>query len=560
MCGIWTFIKLMKHDIDLTKLFQDFWNIKMRGPDNSYFENYKNVWVGFHRLAIMDTSFASNQPFVFQEKERTVVFICNGEIYNFRELIEKYNLPIVTNSDCMTIPELYLKYTKENKLEEFYKLFESEIKGEFAFILLEFDRLKNLSLVIAGRDQIGIRPLYYHDINDNSNNMIFCSEIKGTNSFEGEIKEFPPGNLITFTFDNFGNYKKKEKINFETVYNNVSLMLSPNNYLAHVKDAVINSIKRRLDADRPLAFLLSGGVDSSLVAGISSKLLGYPIRTFCCGMNEGTDLIYARKVAKHIGSHHTEVFFTPEEGLDAIRDVIWTTETWDTTTIRASVGQYIVSKYIGNNTDAKVVLVGEGPDEICSSYLFNWYGPNDNSSAIHNTAVEYVKNIHYYDSRRGDRCISRWGLEGRVPLLDPEFINAYWNIPSNQRHPKYMNMEKWWLRKAFDNTDIIPDEVLWRKKEAFSDGVSGKEKSWFQIIQDYVEDKVTDDELENASIDFPYCTPKTKEAYYYRKVFCELFGKDRQTVLPNYWQPKWLADGTEVKDYVDPSARTLTVY
>lgn len=556
MCGIWAYIKLNKYNIDVKNLFQDFWNIKMRGPDNSYFENYKNVWIGFHRLAIMDTSFASNQPFVFQEKEKTIVFICNGEIYNFRELIEKYKLPIVTDSDCMTIPELYRKYN--NNLEEFYKLFQSEIKGEFAFILFEFDRLKNLSLVIAGRDQIGIRPLYYHDVNKQSNSMIFCSEIKGTNSFEEEIKEFPPGNLIKFTFDDFGNYKEKETINFTTVYNHIYNMdLNQNEYLSKVKDAVINSVKRRLDADRPLAFLLSGGVDSSLVAGISSKLLGYPIRTFCCGMNEGTDLIYARKVAKHIGSHHTEVFFTPEEGLEAIRDVIWTTETWDTTTIRASVGQYIVSKYIGNNTDAKVVLVGEGPDEICSSYLFNWYAPQDNHS-IHDAALNYVKNIHYYDSRRGDRCISRWGLEGRVPLLDPEFINAYWAIPSYQRHPKYKGVEKWWLRKAFEDSNVIPDEVLWRKKEAFSDGVSGKEKSWFQIIQDYVEDKVTDEELNNNK--FTYCTPKTKEAYYYRKIFCELFGEHRQTVLPNYWQPKWTADGKEVTDYVDPSARTLNVY
>ena len=556
MCGIWAYIKLNQHNIDVKNLFQDFWNIKMRGPDNSYFENYKNVWIGFHRLAIMDTSFASNQPFVFQEKEKTIVFICNGEIYNFRELIEKYKLPIITDSDCMTIPELYRKYS--NNLEDFYKLFQSEIKGEFAFILFEFDRLKNLSLVIAGRDQIGIRPLYYHDVNKQLNSMIFCSEIKGTNSFEGEIKEFPPGNLIKFTFDNFGNYKEKETINFTTVYNHIYNMdLNQNEYLLKIKDAVINSVKRRLDADRPLAFLLSGGVDSSLVAGISSKLLGYPIRTFCCGMNEGTDLIYARKVAKYIGSHHTEVFFTPEEGLEAIRDVIWTTETWDTTTIRASVGQYIVSKYIGNNTDAKVVLVGEGPDEICSSYLFNWYAPQDNHS-IHDAALNYVKNIHYYDSRRGDRCISRWGLEGRVPLLDPEFITAYWEIPSYQRHPKYKGVEKWWLRKAFENSNVIPDEVLWRKKEAFSDGVSGKEKSWFQIIQDYVEDKVTDKELNNNK--FTYCTPKTKEAYYYRKIFCELFGEHRQTILPNYWQPKWSANGTEVTDYVDPSARTLNVY
>jgi asparagine synthase (glutamine-hydrolysing) len=230
MCGIWAYIKLMKHNIDVKNLFQDFWNIKMRGPDNSYFENYKNVWIGFHRLAIMDTSFASNQPFVFQEKEKTIVFICNGEIYNFRELIEKYKLPIVTDSDCMTIPELYRKYS--NNLEEFYKLFQSEIKGEFAFILFEFDRLKNLSLVIAGRDQIGIRPLYYHEVNKQSNNMIFCSEIKGTNSFDGEIKEFPPGNLIKFTFDDFGNYKNSKIINFTTVYNQIiNMNLNQNEYL-----------------------------------------------------------------------------------------------------------------------------------------------------------------------------------------------------------------------------------------------------------------------------------------------------------------------------------------
>ena len=560
MCGIWTYIKLTKKQIDLMKLFSDFWNVKMRGPDNSYFENYNNVWVGFHRLAIMDTSFASNQPFVFQEKERTVVFICNGEIYNFRYLIEKYNLPIVNNSDCMTIPELYLKFTKENKLQDFYELFNSEIKGEYAFVLYEFDRLKNIKMVIAGRDQIGIRPLYYHEVTNQSEGLIFSSEIKGTNSFEGEIKEFPPGNLIKINFDDFGNFNNKEVFSFLNVYAITQIIELPDNvHLQNIKEAVIKSVKRRLDSDRPLAFLLSGGVDSSLVAGVSAKLLGNPIRTFCCGMNEGTDLFFARKVAKHIGSHHTEVFFTPEEGLTAIKDVIWTTETWDTTTIRASVGQYIVSKYIGQNTDAKVFLVGEGPDEVCSSYLFNWYAPIDNNS-IHDAALGYVNNIHYYDSRRADRCISRWGLEGRVPLLDPEFIEAYWQIPSEKRHPKFKNMEKWWLRKAFDNTNIIPDEVLWRKKEAFSDGVSSKEKSWYQIIQEYIEDKVTDEEMANVNIKYPYCTPQTKEAYYYRKIFCEFFGDKRQTVLPNYWQPKWLSNGTEVMSYVDPSARTLKIY
>lgn len=555
MCAIFAYIKLLKYkNVDNSKLFQDFWNLKPRGPDNSYLENYGDVWIGFHRLAILDTSFKSNQPFVFQEKERTVIFICNGEIYNFRELIEKYDLPINTDSDCMTIPELYLKYTRnEGDVKDFFDLFQNNIKGEFAFIMFEFDRLKNLKKIFASRDQIGIRPLYTNTtITDE---LIFSSEVKGTNSYDGEISEFPPGCITIYNFDDFGKQVDKTIYTFKNVYVQDNFTSSEEYHLQSVKNAVINSVKRRLDSDRPLAFLLSGGVDSSLVASISAKLLGYPIRTFCCGMNEGTDLIYARKVAEHIRSNHTEVLFTPQDGLDAIRDVIWKTETWDTTTVRASVGQYIVSKYIGTKTDAKVVLVGEGPDEVCSSYLFNWYASS--GKALHQTALEYVENIHYFDSRRADRCISGWGLEGRVPLLDPEFIEAYWNIPAEMRMPQYKGIEKWWLRKAFDGTDLLPNEVLYRTKEAFSDGVSSKEKSWFQIIQEYVESLVSDKDLENAANIYPHCTPQTKEAFYYRRVFCEFFGENRQTIIPHYWQPKWNADGEEVTEYVDPSARTL---
>jgi len=555
MCAIWAYIKLLKYkNVDNSKLFQDFWNLKPRGPDNSYLENYGDVWIGFHRLAILDTSFKSNQPFVFQEKDRTVIFICNGEIYNFRELIEKYDLPINTDSDCMTIPELYLKYTRnEGDVKDFFDLFQDNIKGEFAFVMFEFDRLKNLKKIFASRDQIGIRPLYTNTtITDE---LIFSSEVKGINSYDGEIEEFPPGCITLYNFDDLGKQVDKTIYTFKNVYVQDNFTSSEEYHLQSVKNAVINSVKRRLDSDRPLAFLLSGGVDSSLVASISAKLLGYPIRTFCCGMNEGTDLIYARKVAEHIRSNHTEVLFTPQEGLDAIRDVIWKTETWDTTTVRASVGQYIVSKYIGTKTDAKVVLVGEGPDEVCSSYLFNWYAPS--GKALHQTALEYVENIHYFDSRRGDRCLSGWGLEGRVPLLDPEFIEAYWNIPAEMRMPQYKGIEKWWLRKAFDGTDLLPNEVLYRTKEAFSDGVSSKEKSWFQIIQEYVESLVSDKDLENAANIYPHCTPQTKEAFYYRRVFCEFFGENRQTIIPHYWQPKWNADSEEVTEYVDPSARTL---
>jgi asparagine synthase (glutamine-hydrolysing) len=201
--------------------------------------------------------------------------------------------------------------------------------------------------------------------------------------------------------------------------------------------------------------------------------------------------------------------------------------------------------------------VGEGPDEVCSSYLFNWYAPN--GKALDLAAKDYVKNIHYYDVKRADRCISRWGLEGRVPLLDTEFIKAYWDIPRNMRMPTYRGMEKWWLREAFAGTNILPDAVLWRKKEAFSDGVSG-EKSWYQIIQEWVNDKVMDDAFQNAASIYPYCTPQTKEAFYYRQIFCEIFGTHRQEVIPGYWQPKWSANGKEVTGYIDPSARVLDIY
>ncbi len=388
---------------------------------------------------------------------------------------------------------------------------------------------------------------------------MFSSEIKGMVNFEDSVKEFPPGTIYEINFDNFGKISSTDKYDFKTVYDVVPFPELKNDplykrcFLSDVRNSVINSVKRRLLADRPIAFLLSGGVDSSLIAAISAKLLGQPINTFCCGMNEGTDLLYARKVAEHIGSNHKEVFFTPEEGLAAIRDVIYTTETWDTTTIRASTGQYLVCKHIGTKTDARVVMVGEGPDEVCSSYLFNYYAPS--GKALDECAREYVEKIHMFDGRRADRCISRWGLEGRVALLDPEFISTYWNIPGESRHPKDKGIEKWWLRKAFDGTDILPECVLWRKKEAFSDGISSKEKSWFQIIQEHIDQLVPDEEFQSNKWNCP-----TKESYYYRKVFCEFFGEERCNIIPHYWQPKWNSDGQVIEKYIDPSARVLNIY
>ena len=556
MCGIWTFIDLINTNIiNFDKLIQSFMNLKHRGPDLSNFQIIKNnIIIGFHRLGIMDLTFHANQPFIIEDSLRTIVFVCNGEIYNFKELITNFNLPITNNSDCMTIPQLYIKFTKEKSLKDFINLFENTIKGEFSFILLEFDKLQNLSNILIGRDQIGIRPLYYKKIVNNSTNLLFSSEIKGMDFIDSnDIEEFEPGTIMNIKIDNFLQKCEYQTYNFKLIYNIFSSNCKHEDYyLDNIRKTVINSVKLRLMSDRPIAFLLSGGVDSSLVASISARLLNSTINTYCCGMSKGTDLIYAKLVSDHIKSNHKEVFFTEEEGLNAIRDVIYTTETWDTTTIRASVGQYLVCKYIGLNTDAKVVMVGEGPDEVCSSYLFNYYAPMIGEE-LHETAKEYVKNIHMYDGKRADRCISKWGLEGRIPLLDPEFIKAYWEIPTELRHPKYKGIEKWWLRKAFEPTNILPESVLWRKKEAFSDGVSNKTKSWFEIINDFIKTQVSEDEFKN---DNKFNAP-TLEAYYYKKIFIEFFGEKRLNIIPDYWQPKWINKSNK---YIDPSARILDIY
>ena len=542
MCGIWGYICSKDNIIDhnkLTNLFDNFMKTKSRGPDFSNFQNYNNVLVGFHRLAIMDLSFISNQPYILSNElpdneTKTIVFVCNGEIYNYKELIEEYNLNIKHKSDCLTIPELYLKFG----YQEFRKLFNDKVKGEFAFLLFEFDYKNQLTNLIAGRDMIGIRPLYY---SNTINDMVFSSEIKSCTFFNDKVEEFPPGSIINFTFNQ--NYKciERNEYMFKDVYNTNQICLDEKVYLENIKESVINCVKRRLDSDQPIAFLLSGGVDSSLVAALGAIYNYKKIKTFCCGMNYGSDLKYAKMVADYIWSDHTEVLFTPETALEAINDVIYTIETWDTTTIRASVGQYLVSKYISEKTDAKVLFVGEGPDEVCSSYLFNWYASD--SKLIHPTALNYVNEIHYFDVKRADRCIARWGLEARVALLDPEFIKSYWEIPSEYRDPKYKGIEKWWLRKAFEENNILPSEVLWRKKEAFSDGISSTEKSWFQIIQEYIKEKYNMEEKD-----------------YFKQKFIEYFGENRLNIIPHYWQPKWNKDGSEITTYVDPSARTLDIY
>jgi asparagine synthase (glutamine-hydrolysing) len=566
MCGIWAYIELKKNTADMVKLFNDFMQIKSRGPDMSSFQTIKNLTVGFHRLAIMDPTFHANQPYIIEDGDRTIIFVCNGEIYDFKDLIINHDLLIDNDSDCMTIPRLYLKYTKynpngRNHLNAFVELFKYDIKGEFAFLLFEFDKFQNLKEIISSRDMFGVRALYY-GINDNA--IMFSSEIKGMHSFKDDVTEFQPGIVNQLYFNGLGLFEGTYNYDFKVVYKVIPYQIKKNEnienlenyFLKKVHNSVVNSVKRRLTADRPTGFLLSGGVDSSLVCAISSKLINQPIRTFCCGMKGGTDLKYARQVADYIGSYHTEVIFTPEEGLQKIHDVIRYTETYDTTSIRASIGQHIVCEYISKNTDIKVLLVGEGSDECAGSYATFWNAPD--AESFHNGCVEYLKEIHYFDGRRVDRNVSGFGLEARVSLLDPNFVSTYHSIPKHMRRPQYKGIEKYWLRAAFKDDNILPNNCLFRKKEAFSDGVSSTEKSWFEILQEYIETQVSDDEFLNNK-----WKCQTKEAYYYKKIFCEIFGENRLNIIPHYWQPKFLSDGTIVdfhnKDfYIDPSARLLT--
>jgi asparagine synthase (glutamine-hydrolysing) len=396
---------------------------------------------------------------------------------------------------------------------------------------------------------------------DSKSGMLLSSLGKAQTDNEPEEKQsFSPATLsekTKFSSDNEPSLTLSEKLDYSTMLNN-----EPQNnhnieamYLKEVRNSIIASVKRRLVADKPIAFLLSGGLDSSLVAAVAAKLLGQPINTYCCGLigTDSTDIKYARTVAKHIKSNHTEVMFTIEEALSMIETVIHTIESYCITSVRASIPQYLVSKYVGEKTDARVIMTGEGSDEVAAGYLYNYYAPN--GDALHKSTLEYVDRIHMYDGRRVDRCVAAASCEARIALLDPEFISVYWSIPTEWRMPTYKNCEKWWIRKAFDNTNILNQEVLWRRKEAFSDGISGTTKSWFQILQEHIDTLVPNDEFKEN----PW-NCKTKEEYYYKKIFVKHFGVKRLNVLPGHWMPKWDASGKEINGFVDPSARTLKVY
>ncbi len=517
-----------------------------------------DITMGFTRLAINGCNENGMQPF----QKNGIAWMCNGEIYNWRSIAAEHTFQEPSGSDCEVLGDLYTKFQ-----DNLVSLFRS-LDGVFAIAIVDLERKR----VIVARDPYGVRPLYigtkflYKHENGNSftigtSNVMFASEFKALLHINDTIVPFPPGSYQIW------DLVSKKMIHSEK-YHTTPWLTNPMYTLANpsgldqacmgLRFALEEAVLKRMMTERPVAALLSGGIDSSLIASLVQKQLRRlnlpPLKTFSIGMPGSTDLKYAKKVADWIGSEHTEIVMTPKEFFKAIPDVIRSIETYDTTSVRASVGNWLVSREISKRCDAKVVFNGDGSDEVFGSYLYFYNAPNDR--AFEEEVSRLLDDIHMFDVLRSDRSISSHGLEPRTPFLDKQFVSVARSIATYWRRPyKGRQVEKWILRRAFDDNITLPHEVLWRRKEAFSDGVSSQEKSWYEEIQDRVKDFVPEDWKEKAARSYPHLTPQTPEQYYYRYMFEAEFGKTTvQTCVPYFWMPRWSPGAT------DPSARTLAVY
>ena len=569
MCGIWLYIQHINSDTEdcLWNLEKANAQIKKRGPDRSVmkkltFGDYQ-LFLGFHRLAIMDLSEHGDQPFILDTDNcnEQIYLMCNGEIYGYLNLVKEFGLEsrLKSHSDCEVLIHLY----KILGLEGLYKILTTrdDVSGEFAMTILHV-REDTLDIHYM-RDFCGKRPLYCSQYIDQERGIIealcLTSQLCGVpfKSHKNKVVDQIKGST-------FGTYKLTLGSRGITHLSEKTELLSSipitiydeEEACRKIYETFIRIVRDQLVSDRPIVFMLSGGLDSSVCACVGAHIYresGYKnkIKTVCIGLEGGTDEIHAKTVAEFIGSQHTHIMCEDREFIDCAENRITEKiESYDITSNRASVPQLISAEKIREMTDCKVVIVGDYADEVCGGYNETKYAPtvNDYANRIH----ELVDEIIYFDGKRVDRCIGGSGLEARMPFGDHRFIKLYLSIDPELRMPRD-GCEKYLLRKAFDGKNIIPQSVLWRPKEAFSDGVSSLKRSWYQIVLDHFDKKYLDEDLERAKIVYKINTPYTKESLHYRIMFDRHFSDTNANVIPKFWLPKW----GNVKE---PSARVLDVY
>ena len=508
---------------DLSKFKEGFERTISRGPDASKIIDTSQGYLGFHRLSIMGLNDAGMQPFQLDKN----YVVCNGEIYGFEKIKEKLSgkYTFKSESDCEILLPMYKEYGCG-----MFKM----LDAEFACIIYDGDKGK----YIAARDPIGIRPLYYGF--DATGTIIFASEAKNLVGIAKDIMPFPPGHYYIdgkfICYSDIARVDEVFKDDIETVCKNIH-------------DKLVAGVEKRLVADAKVGFLLSGGLDSSLVCSIAAKKSEAPIKTFAIGMSEDAiDLKYAKEVAEFIGSDHKEIIITKDDVLSSLETVIHLLGTFDITTIRASMGMYLICKAIHEQTDIRVLLTGEISDELFG-YKYTDFAPS--AEAFQKEAEKRIRELHMYDVLRADRCISVNSLEARVPFGDLDFVKYVMAVDPEMKLNKY-GKGKYLLRHAFEG-DYLPESILYREKAAFSDAVG---HSMVDYLKEYAEVFYTDDEFEEKRIKYSHAVPFTKESLLYREIF-EKYYPGQGKMIVDFWMPNREWEGCDVDD---PSARVLANY
>ena len=547
MCGIVCAFNL-KGDRELIRsnILKMAQKVRHRGPDWSGIYSSNNAILAHERLAIVDPT-SGKQPIVSDDGLKVVAV--NGEIYNHKylrkKLTNKYNFK--TESDCEVILPLY-----QNKGVGFL----NDLNGIFAFALYDV----NEDSFLIARDHMGIIPLYMGW--DQDDVFYVSSELKSLEGICSKIKLFPPGHYLKSNDMELKKWYNPKWTSFDSVKNAKTSISS-------IHDSLSAAVKRQLMSDVPYGVLLSGGLDSSITSALAKKFASKRIESedkqdawwpqlhsFSVGLKGAPDLKAAKIVSDHIGTIHHEINFTVQEGLDAIRDVIYHLETYDVTTVRASTPMYLMARAI-KSLGIKMVLSGEGADELFGGYLYFHKAPN--SKEFHEETVRKLDKLHQYDCLRANKSLAAWGIEGRVPFLDKEFIDTAMNINPDDKMTKNGRIEKWVLREAFK--DYLPESVLWRQKEQFSDGVG---YSWIDSLKELVSKEVSDGDIEKASEIFPVNTPLNKEEYYYRTIFQEHFSSEAAAKsVPSVPSvacstPQALEWDESFKNVNDPSGRSVS--